>query len=121
MGRDIGDLWEDGGIKKTYERRNEFQLDDSAPQYVICQCQRFLTTFQFAQIFSSTFQTFDSFFAALNRINQPDYIPTETDVLRSRVKTTGIVEMDVVFDGVTVKYVHFAIFVRRVLIFIIFC
>lgn len=77
MGRDIGDLWEDAGIKKTFERRNEFQLDDSAPY----------------------------FFGALNRINQQDYIPTETDVLRSRVKTTGIVEMDVVFDGVSVKFI----------------
>jgi len=46
-----------------------------------------------------------SFFGALNRINQQDYIPTETDVLRSRVKTTGIVEMDVVFDNVSVKCV----------------
>lgn len=64
LGRDIGHLWQDGGIKKTYERRNEFQLDDSAPYY----------------------------FAEMERIAAPDYIPTQEDVLRSRVKTTGIVE-----------------------------
>jgi guanine nucleotide-binding protein G(i) subunit alpha len=64
LGRDIGYLWQDGGIKKTFERRNEFQLDDSAPYY----------------------------FSQMDRIAAPDYVPTQEDVLRSRVKTTGIVE-----------------------------
>lgn len=77
LGKNIADLWEDPGIKKTFEKRNEFQLDDSSAY----------------------------FFNNLNRINQPNYIPTEADVLRSRVKTTGIVEMDIKMGNQTVKYV----------------
>lgn len=35
---------------------------------------------------------FHSYLADLDRISGPDYLPTEQDVLRSRVKTTGIIE-----------------------------
>ncbi|VDM81780.1 unnamed protein product, partial [Strongylus vulgaris] len=45
-------------------RSREFQLNDSAPYYL----------------------------NSLERIAQPNYIPTQDDVLRTRVKTTGIVE-----------------------------
>ena len=33
-----------------------------------------------------------SFFDEVKRIAEPDYIPTEADVLRARTKTTGIYE-----------------------------
>jgi len=33
-----------------------------------------------------------SYLSDLERLIQPGYIPTEQDVLRSRVKTTGIIE-----------------------------
>ena len=33
-----------------------------------------------------------SFFTEAERIGNPNYIPTETDVLRCRQKSTGIVE-----------------------------
>ena len=33
-----------------------------------------------------------SYLGSLDRLGQPDYVPTEQDVLRTRVKTTGIVE-----------------------------
>lgn len=33
-----------------------------------------------------------SFFDEVQRIAQPDYCPTEADVLRARTKTTGIYE-----------------------------
>ena len=35
---------------------------------------------------------FISYLNSLDRLIQPDYIPTQQDVLRTRVKTTGIVE-----------------------------
>lgn len=35
---------------------------------------------------------FDSYLNQLDRITDPDYLPNEQDVLRSRVKTTGIIE-----------------------------
>ncbi|KAJ1642417.1 guanine nucleotide-binding protein subunit alpha [Coemansia erecta] len=57
-------LWSDGGVRECFSRSNEFQLNDSASYY------------------------FDS----IGRICQEGYIPTDQDVLRSRVKTTGINE-----------------------------
>ena len=65
---DIGDslkaLWADSGIKECFERSIEYQLNDSAGYYL----------------------------DALERLCEPSYIPDEQDVLRTRVKTTGIVE-----------------------------
>ncbi|KAJ1723398.1 guanine nucleotide-binding protein subunit alpha [Coemansia sp. RSA 2703] len=57
-------LWSDNGVRECFGRSNEFQLNDSASYY------------------------FDS----IGRICQEGYIPTDQDVLRSRVKTTGINE-----------------------------
>jgi guanine nucleotide-binding protein G(i) subunit alpha len=34
----------------------------------------------------------DSYFDSISRIAQPDYVPNDQDILRSRVKTTGITE-----------------------------
>ena len=34
-----------------------------------------------------------SFFDAIDRIANPDYIPTTLDVLKARIKTTGISEI----------------------------
>ena len=62
----IGKLWEHAAVQEAYLRKNEFQLIDSA--------QYFLTD------------------AA--RIARPGYVPSIQDVLRSRVRTTGIVQSD---------------------------
>lgn len=77
LAHDIGKLWKDPGIQKVFECRNQFQLDDSAPYY----------------------------FNSIDRIASPEYIPTEQDVLRSRVKTTGIVETDFKLNNQTVKMI----------------
>lgn len=47
-----------------------------------------------------------SYLAAMDRISEPNYIPTEQDVLRTRVKTTGIVETHFTFKNLNFKYVH---------------
>lgn len=60
----IRKLWQDPGVRSCYERSREYQLNDSAAYY----------------------------FDAIERIGRPDYIPNDQDVLRSRVKTTGITE-----------------------------
>jgi len=57
-------LWKDPGILTCFERSREYQLNDSAKYY----------------------------FEAIDRISSPDYSPNDQDVLRSRVKTTGITE-----------------------------
>jgi len=74
---DIQQLWADPGIQKVYEMRNQFQLDDSAAFY----------------------------FANLDRIKQSDYKPSLEDVVRSRVKTTGIVEMTFALESRTVTLI----------------
>ncbi|XP_054164965.1 guanine nucleotide-binding protein subunit alpha-14-like [Oppia nitens] len=60
----IRELWLDFGIQTCYNRKNEYQLSDSAKYY------------------------FDS----VDRLSSPDYIPTREDILRVRIPTTGINE-----------------------------
>ncbi|XP_075067123.1 guanine nucleotide-binding protein subunit alpha-14 [Mixophyes fleayi] len=60
----IKKLWEDPGIQECYDRRREYQLSDSAKYYL----------------------------SDIDRISVPGYIPTQQDVLRVRVPTTGIIE-----------------------------
>lgn len=66
--RDISDairgLWKDPGIKEAVSRSREFQLNDSAIYY----------------------------FNSIDRMSSAGYMPTDQDILRSRVKTTGITE-----------------------------
>ncbi|XP_062276020.1 guanine nucleotide-binding protein G(o) subunit alpha-like isoform X2 [Scomber scombrus] len=70
-------LWSDSGIQECFSRAREYQLNDSAQYYL------------------------DS----LDRIGATDYQPTEQDILRTRVKTTGIVETHFTF-----KNLHFRLF-----------
>jgi len=74
---EIKALWQDEGIKKAYSRQNEFQLNDSAAYY------------------------FDS----LDRLMADNYVPTEQDVLRSRAKTTGIIETEFMIETTKFKMV----------------
>ncbi|KAI3386208.1 hypothetical protein SNEBB_010835 [Seison nebaliae] len=57
-------LWEDRGIQECYQRSNEYQLIDSA-QY---------------------------FLDRVSSIRRDDYTPSEQDILRCRVLTSGILE-----------------------------
>ncbi|XP_023142496.1 guanine nucleotide-binding protein G(o) subunit alpha-like isoform X2 [Amphiprion ocellaris] len=57
-------LWADQGVRAAAARGYEFELNDSALY----------------------------FFENISRIIKPNYIPTETDVLRVRVRTCGIIE-----------------------------
>ena len=44
-----------------------------------------------------------SYFDSINRIAQPDYLPNDQDVLRSRVKTTGITETTFIIGELTYR------------------
>lgn len=70
-------LWTDYGTKDCFERSREYQLNDSASYYL----------------------------NSIDRISLSGYIPTQDDVLRTRVKTTGIVE-----THFTYKDLHFKMF-----------
>lgn len=65
IAEDVRILWADEGIKQAFQRRNELQIIDSA----------------------------EHFFNKLDKLSQPDYLPDEADVLRSRIKTTGLTEI----------------------------
>jgi hypothetical protein len=64
-------LWADKTIQVAYENRSKFQLPDSANYYL----------------------------DKLDEIAAPEYIPSEQDILRSRVKTSGIVVNDFLVEG----------------------
>jgi len=70
-------LWNNRAVQLCVHRSREFQLNDSA----------------------------EYFLSNAERITHPHYIPSEDDVLRTRVKTTGIVEINFKF-----KDLHFKMF-----------
>lgn len=45
------------------------------------------------------------YLSELTRIGKPDWIPTDQDILRSRQRTTGIVETDFTVDGINFRLV----------------
>lgn len=64
-------LWADSGVQACYARNREYQLSSSAKYYL----------------------------DDLDRLGAADYVPTEQDVLRVRIPTTGINEYLFEFDG----------------------
>ena len=58
-------LWKDSGVQAAYLRANEYQLSDCAKYFL------------------------DN----VNRLGQHGYIPTTQDILHTRVRTSGIVEV----------------------------
>jgi guanine nucleotide-binding protein G(i) subunit alpha len=50
-----------------------------------------------------TESNFTSYFDSIERIAQPDYLPSDQDVLRSRVKTTGITETTFIIGDLTYR------------------
>ncbi|XP_072760529.1 guanine nucleotide-binding protein G(q) subunit alpha isoform X7 [Anoplolepis gracilipes] len=73
----IKDLWADAGIQECYDRRREYQLTDSAKYYL----------------------------SDLDRIEKPDFLPTEQDILRARAPTTGIIEYPFDLDSIIFRMV----------------
>ncbi|TGO17215.1 hypothetical protein BTUL_0019g00040 [Botrytis tulipae] len=68
------DMWADAGIQKTVERGNEFALHDNLGY----------------------------FFEDLDRLFSKEFVPTDQDVLRARLRTTGITETH--FDLGSLQY-----------------
>ncbi|KAF9583393.1 guanine nucleotide-binding protein subunit alpha [Lunasporangiospora selenospora] len=69
----VQNLWKDPNVQQAFQRSREYQLNDSAKYY----------------------------FDYIDRISKPAYVPTDQDVLRSRVKTTGITETRFVIGDLT--------------------
>jgi len=72
LAQDLKLLWNSKAVQQMYELRHTYQLPDSTNFYM----------------------------SKLNEITAPDYLPSDEDMLRSRVRTSGIVEEKYVIDGV---------------------
>ncbi|KAM4527252.1 guanine nucleotide-binding protein G(q) subunit alpha-like [Odontesthes bonariensis] len=70
-------LWSDPGIQECYSRKREYQLSDSAKYYL----------------------------NDLDRIADTAYLPTQQDILRVRVPTTGIIEYPFHLESVVFRMV----------------
>ncbi|XP_071802275.1 guanine nucleotide-binding protein G(t) subunit alpha-3-like [Asterias amurensis] len=71
MAHNIMELWRDPGVAQCYNRSNEYQLIDSTAYYI----------------------------ENVYRLADPDYLPTDEDIIRSRLRTTGIIETRFNFKG----------------------
>lgn len=71
----IEKLWSDKGIQECWTRRSEYQIGDSAAYFL------------------------DN----LERYKQEDFVPTQEDVVYSRIKTTGIVQTTFNHEDLTIK------------------
>jgi len=74
---DIIALWADKGIRQAFANSNKFQLIDQAKYFL-----------------DST-----------EHLCNPDFIPTENDIIRSRAKTSAIVEMEIPLDGASLRII----------------
>lgn len=68
-------LWIDNRLQECFNQAKNYQLNDSA----------------------------EYFLSALERISVPDYIPLDQDILRTRVKTTGINEITFNYRGLAFR------------------
>ena len=84
--RAIKSLWEDKGIQTCFDRRNEFQISDSAKLLV----HKFITVCTHS-VFKYAILP-HSYLDRLDTLCLPNYIPTIEDALRVCPSTTGIVE-----------------------------
>lgn len=71
----IKTLWRDAGVQEAYDQRSSLQLNDSS-KYFLDQ---------------------------LDRVCTAGYMPTPDDVLRSRVRTSGLLEVNLSIEGVKFK------------------
>lgn len=71
IGGAVKELWTDPGIQAVWLRRSEFQIIDSVKFY----------------------------FDQIDTIKMPDFLPTQDDILYSRVRTSGIVTETYDIDG----------------------
>ena len=67
LGRSISAMWKDKGLQGVYDKREFFHLMDSTDYYL----------------------------NEVERIAEPDFIPTEEDMIMTRVRTTGMVTSDI--------------------------
>ncbi|GIQ86998.1 guanine nucleotide binding protein (G-protein), alpha subunit [Kipferlia bialata] len=73
-------LWQDNGIRSIFKRRNEYSIPEST-QYFLDKLHR------------------TSKRAPIEQMGSHQYLPTDDDILRARIKTIGIKEMAFRYEG----------------------
>ncbi|KAJ3447094.1 guanine nucleotide-binding protein g(o) subunit alpha [Anaeramoeba flamelloides] len=71
----IKTLWDDQGIQEVFKKGSEFHLNDTSK----------------------------FFFDTIETINRIDYVPTDQDIICSRIKTTGISEIQFEIDEIAFR------------------
>mmetsp|Transcript_6188 Transcript_6188/g.9736 ORF Transcript_6188/g.9736 Transcript_6188/m.9736 type:complete len:377 (-) Transcript_6188:120-1250(-) len=74
LGDKLKEIWADKGVQDTWLQRSNFQVQDAL----------------------------EYFMENIDRIKQDDFLPANQDILRSRVRTSGIVEAEYNINGVRV-------------------
>ncbi len=74
MSYEIEKIWKDAGVQECYSRRSEYWILDASNYY----------------------------FANVIRLGEEDYVPTDEDMIMTRVRTTGIVVTE--FEDLPQKY-----------------
>ncbi|KAB1279706.1 Guanine nucleotide-binding protein subunit alpha-14 [Camelus dromedarius] len=93
----IKQLWQDPGIQECYDRRREYQLSDSAKygSERLCGPSHGKRSPE-APVYDALWRPYccmlDPYLTDIDRIAMPSFVPTQQDVLRVRVPTTGIIE-----------------------------
>jgi len=77
ISRHVELLWTDSGIQATFQMRSKFQLPDSM----------------------------NYFYDKIKEISVANYVPSTQDMLRSRIRTTGIVENEFNIEGVKIRMI----------------
>jgi len=77
IGFKVARIWHDTAVQRVYDNRSDMQLQSNA-----------------AHLLNS-----------VERISAVDYVPTQADILSSRVRTTGVVEVQFVLDGFNFRVV----------------
>lgn len=72
LGKKIEQIWADPGVQGTFEKRSNYQVQDALKYYA----------------------------DDIQRLAQDTYVPSADDILRARVRTSGIVEEKYNIDGV---------------------
>jgi guanine nucleotide-binding protein subunit alpha len=90
LGEDIAALWEDLDIRDLLTRRGvrvEDQPGLSAPFFYFCKC------------LATNFHIRSSFLSDTARIATRNYVPSDNDVVRARLRTLGVQEWRIVLEG----------------------
>lgn len=67
----IANLWKDKGLQEAFRRSHEYQLSDCAPYFL----------------------------SNVKRLSDPAYVPNTQDILHTRVRTCGIVEVTLLHNS----------------------